>query len=99
VVVEMLQKLNNGRKWEKIARSRRIAGIVQDLEELLKRIDYKIINHVRRKGNKATDFLFNWGSNEQERKIDNRWPIIINNLRWEELTTIINQDHDESRNQ
>jgi len=40
------------------------------LAELLKRIEYKIINHVRRKGNKAADLLANWGSKEQEGKID-----------------------------
>ena len=99
VVVEMLRKLNNGKKWEQIAGSWRTTGIVQDMEELLKRIDYKIINHVRRKGNKVADFLANWGSNDQERKIDNRWPVLLNDTRWGELTSIINQDYDETTEQ
>lgn len=59
VVIEMLRKLNNGKNWEQIVGSWRTAGIVQDLAELLRRIDYKIINHVRRRGNKAADFLAN----------------------------------------
>jgi len=64
VAVEMLRKLNNGKDSKQVARRWRTAGIVQDLAELLKRIEYKIINHVRRKGNNAADHLANWGSKE-----------------------------------
>jgi len=95
----MLRKLNEGRHWEQVARSWQTAGIIQDLAELLKIIEYKIINHVRRRGNNAADLLANWGSKELEGKIDNSWPTILNNPRWEELTTIITQDHNESATQ
>lgn len=55
IAVDMLKKLSNGRGWEKVTNSRRTAGIVQETANLLKRIEYKIINHVRRKGNQAAD--------------------------------------------
>jgi len=99
MVIEMLKKLNNGKNWEQIVVSWRTAGIVQELAELLRRIDYKIINHVRRKGNKAVDFLANWGSNDQENRIDNKWPLVMCNPRWEALITIIKHDHVESIHQ
>lgn len=64
LVVEMIRSLNNGKDWDQVARSWRMEGIIQDLVDMLKRIEYKIINHVRRKGNKAADFLANWGCKE-----------------------------------
>lgn len=96
IVIEMLRKLNNGENWEQIVVSWRIAEIVQELAELIGRIDYKILNHVRRKGNRAAYFLANWGSNDQESRIDSKWPLAIQNQKWEELTKIINHDHAES---
>jgi len=66
------------------------------LAELIGRIDYKILNHVKRKGNQAADFLANWGSKDQGNRIDNKWPVIVHNQKWEELTRIINHDHEES---
>lgn len=47
VVVEMLRNLNNGKDWDQVAKSWRTTGIIQDLADILKRIEYKIINHVR----------------------------------------------------
>lgn len=79
LVTEMLRKLNNGTEWEKVAKSWRTVGLIQDLAEIMKCIDYKIINHVRREGNKAADFLANWGCNEQGGKVDSIWTI-----NWEE---------------
>jgi len=37
-------------------------------------IDYMIINHVRREGSGAVDFLANWSCNEPEGKVDGIWP-------------------------
>eukprot|EP00253_Pinus_taeda_P006223 PITA_06223 len=59
LVIEMIRKLNNGKNWEQIVSSWRTAGIVQDIGEILKSFYYLIINHIRRKGNKAADFLAN----------------------------------------
>lgn len=89
----MLRNLNNGKYWEQVAKSWRTAGIIQGMAEILKRIEYKIINHVRRKGNKVADYLANWGCKEQGERVDNIWPTIMNKPRWEELTIIITQDH------
>jgi len=93
IVVEMLRNLNNGKEWDQVARSWRTAGIIQDLADILKRIEYKIINHVRRKGNKAAYFLANWECKEQGKKVDNIWPTVMNRPGCENLITIITQDH------
>jgi len=37
-----------------------MAGLIQDMANILKSIDYKIISHVKREGNRAADFLANW---------------------------------------
>jgi len=60
IAVEMLKKLCNGRNWEKVSNSWRSAGIVQEIADLLPRIEYSVISHVRRKGNQAADYLANW---------------------------------------
>jgi len=96
IVIDMLRKLNNGKNWEQIANSWRTAGIVQELEDLIRRIDYKFFNHVKRKGNQAVDFLANWRSKDRRNRIDNMWPMVIHNQEWEDLTRIINHDHEES---
>lgn len=59
---------------------------------LIKRIDYNIINHVRRDGNKAVDFLANWGRNEQGGKVDSICPMHMEEQRWEPLKVIITHD-------
>lgn len=70
LVIDMIRKLTNQKTWDKVAKSWRTASLVQDLETIMKRFEYMIINHVRREGNKAVDFLSNWGSNEQGGKLD-----------------------------
>lgn len=75
LVIEMLRKLNNGKDCKLVAKSWRIARLIQDLAGIMKFIDYKIINHVRRDVNKAVDFLANLGCNEQDGKVDSIWPI------------------------
>lgn len=72
-----------------------MASLIQDLETIIKRIDYKIIKHVRRDGNKAADFLANWGSNEQGGKLDSIWSTRLEEPRMDPLKTIITQDYDE----
>lgn len=74
ITIGMLRKLKDGQRWDKVAKSWRTAAIIKDIEELLNRIDYKIINHVRRNGNKAADFLANWGSKEAKSSLDRSWP-------------------------
>jgi len=61
IVIEIMKKLNNGKSWERITNSWRTARIVQEIAELIKRMDYKSFNHVRRNGNRAADLLANWG--------------------------------------
>ena len=77
----------------------RTTGIVQDIGEILKSFDYLIINHIRRKGNRATDFLANWGSNDQLGKADSKWYNETEKPKWKELVIIINQDHETATNQ
>jgi len=96
IVIDMLRKLSNGKNWEQISTSWRTIGIVQELADLIRRIDYKIFNHVKRKGNQAADFLANWRSKKWGNRIDNKWPVVIYNREWEDLTRIINHDHEES---
>lgn len=69
----------------------------QDMANILKCIDYKIIIHVKREGNKATDFLANWGC--QEGKVDSIWPTSMNKHEWETLNQIIIQDGNEASKQ
>lgn len=59
--IEILKKLSNGRDWERVTSSWRTVRIIQEIADLLKRIDYKLFNHVKRKGNRAADFLANFG--------------------------------------
>jgi len=54
-----------------------------------------IIKHVRREGNKAADFLANWGSNEQGGKLDSILLPYLEEPRFELLKTILAQDYHE----
>jgi len=76
-----------------VARSWRTEGLVQDLEENMKSIEYKIIHNVRRGGNKPVDYLANWGCNETSGKVDSRWTTQLATTRWEHLERIIEQDY------
>ena len=69
-----------------------MVGLFQEIEELLKGIEYKIISHVRCEGNKLVDYLDNWGSKETKGKVDNRWTPQLAMTRWENLRQIIEQD-------
>lgn len=75
-----------------------MVGLIQGLAEILKCIEYKIVNHVRRDGNKAADFLANWGCNEEGGKVNSIWPIHWEELRWEPFNLIITQDNNEITN-
>eukprot|EP00253_Pinus_taeda_P015299 PITA_15299 len=96
MVIETLKKLSNGRNWEQVTSSWRTTGIVQDIAELLKGVDYKIFSHVKRNGNRAADFLANWGCKGRTGKIDSMWRTIQVNGEWKELDNIINHDHDQA---
>lgn len=80
-----------------MAKSWRTAGLVQDMANILKHIEYKIIIHVKREGNKAAYFLANWEC--KEGKVDSIWPTSMNKLGWETLNLIITQDRNESTEQ
>lgn len=53
ITIEILRKLRDGRSWDQVTNSSRTTGIIQDIEGLLNKIEYKIINHVLRSGNRA----------------------------------------------
>jgi len=96
ITVEMLRKLRDGRSWQHVTKSWRTSGIIQDIGNLLNRIEYKIINHVRRTGNKAADLLANWGSEKADRRLDVSWSAIDDEVSWRELQNIIIHDHNEA---
>lgn len=73
LVIETIRKLNNWKAWEQVAKSWRMVGLIQDLTESMNYIEYKVIHHVRREGNRAVDHLANWGCNEPDRKVDSIW--------------------------
>eukprot|EP00253_Pinus_taeda_P033781 PITA_33781 len=96
IAVEMLKKLCNGRNWETVSSSWRSAGIVQEIAELLPHIEYKVINHVRRKGNQAADFLANWGCRGRGSSVDVQWRAVRGHQEWSDLATIIKANHDQA---
>jgi len=98
LAVDMLRRLNNGQGWEKVTKSWRTAGIVKEIAALLKRIDYRIISHVRRKGNQAADWLANWGCRGRGSTIDSQWRAVEGNGEWKELADLIKADHDQTTN-
>lgn len=53
IMIEMLRKLRDGRSWDRVTNSSRTTGIIQDIEGLVNKIEYKIINQVLRSGNHA----------------------------------------------
>lgn len=69
------------------------------MADLLKGIDYKIFNHVKRNGKRAADFLANWGCKDRNSKIDNQWRMLRPNREWEDLAGIINYDHEQATNE
>lgn len=88
LVIETIRKLNHGKSWERVAKSWRMAGLIQDLEESMKHIEYKVIHHVRREGNRPADYLANWGCNEPDGKVDTIWTSQLATTRWENLNRI-----------
>ena len=96
IAVDMVRKLNNGKSWEKATTSWRTAGIVQDIAALLKKIDYTVVSHVRRKGNQADDYLANWGSRGRDNRVDQQWKAVCGNSEWNELAGIIKVDYDQA---
>eukprot|EP00253_Pinus_taeda_P019798 PITA_19798 len=51
MAIGILKKLNNGKNWEQVTNSWRTVGIIQEIAELLKGVEYKIFKHVKRNGN------------------------------------------------
>lgn len=96
ITIEMLRKLKDGQGWDKVAKSWRTATIIQDIKEMLNSIEYKTINHVRRDGNKAADFLTNWGSKEAGSKLDTSWTPLERDQNWVGLKTILIRDNEEA---
>lgn len=96
LVTSTIKKLIYGKLWEQVAKSWRTAGLVQEIEEILKGIEYKITSHVRREGNKPTDFLANWGSKELKGKVNDSWENQMEMTRWENLRRLIEHDINET---
>lgn len=95
MVIHVIKKLNNGTSWDKVTQSWRTASLIQELEIILKRFEYMIIKHVRREGNIEVDFLANWGSQEQGKKLDNIWTLHLEDSELEPLRIILNHDNHE----
>jgi len=98
IVVDMLRRLNNGQGWEKVTKSWRTTDIVQEIADFIKRIDYRLISHVRRKGNQAADWLANWGCRGRGSTIDSQWRAVEGNREWKELAELIKANHDHAAN-
>lgn len=96
ITIDMLKKLRNGKRWDQVTYSWRTAGIIHDIEGLLRRIEYTIINHVMRSGNRAADLLANWGSGGSDRTVDRSWTSLNEDPRWKELNHILSQDHNDA---
>lgn len=94
LVIETIRKLNDGKTWEQVTKSWRTACLIQEMENSMKHIEYKVIHHVRREGNRAADYFTNWGCNDPNGKVDNIWSAQMEGTRWEELNTIKKQDND-----
>ena len=94
--IEILKKLNNGKNWEQVTNSWRTAGIIQEIAKLLKGVEYKIFNDVKRNGNRAVDFLANWGCKGRDGKFNSQWRTVHPSGESEELANIINDDHDQA---
>ena len=62
----------------------------------MKHIEYKVIHHVRREGNRPADYLVNWGCNEQDGKVDTIWTTQLVETRWENLNRITKQDNNDT---
>jgi len=98
IAVDMLRKLNTGQGWEKVTKSWRTVGIVQEIADWIKRIDYRLISHVRRKGNQAVDWLANWACRGRGSTIDSQWRAVEGNREWKELADLIRVDHEHATN-
>ena len=96
ISVDMVNKLNNGKSWKKATSSWRTTGIIQDIVVLLKKIEYKVVNHVRGKGNQAADYLANWVSRGRGNRMDQQWKAVSGRSEWKELAGIIKLDYDQA---
>lgn len=92
LVINTMRKLNNGTPWDKISQSWRIACVIQGIGELILKFNYLVIRHVRREENKATDFLANWGCNQQHGPMEIIWPMQPWDDRLKPLEEILQQD-------
>ena len=60
MATSIIRKLLQGTNWEMITKRWRTEILVQEIQQALSQIEYIIPLHVRRQGNKATDYLVNW---------------------------------------
>lgn len=96
LVIDTIKKLIQGKRWEQVVKSWRTTSIVQEIEETLKKNEYKIISHVKREGNKPADCLANWGSKEIKGKVDDSWTNQMAMTRWDNLKQLIDNDTHET---
>ena len=92
MVTGVLQKLQKGTPWEKISQSWRTAGLIEEISQLVKRIQYLIPRHVRRKGNIAADYLPNWGCQNVDHPMEGRPTDPIWNVELHSLQLIVKKD-------
>jgi len=96
LLISTIRKLIQGKQWEKVVKSWRTVSIVQEIEETLKGIEYKITSHIKREGNKPADCLANWGSKESMAKVDDNWVNQAVMTRWDGLKQLIENDNYEN---
>ena len=92
MVTEILKKLQKGRPWEKISQSWRTTSLIEEISHLVKRIEYIIPSHVLRKGNKAADYMENWGCQNVDRPIEGSPVDPIWDIELYSLQLIVNKD-------
>lgn len=59
LVINTMEKLNNGTKWDKLSQSWRTTRLFQETGEIIPKFDYIQVRHAGREGNKGVDFLAN----------------------------------------
>lgn len=91
-VINTVKKLNHGVKWDKLSHNWRTTILVQEIGKLLQNYDYIITNHVRRDGNRETNFLSYWGCWNRNDPLYLTWPPQSMKGRFNSLEAILEQD-------
>jgi hypothetical protein len=65
---------------------------MEEVSQLLKKVQYLLPSHIKRKGNAAAYFLANWGCENTERSIDACQGQAIWDVELHSLQLIVNKD-------